>query len=383
MSGRPRLDGRRRSSAAVVAVALLIGACAGNDTGNDTRNDTGSSNGNDVTTAGSGPAAPTSSFEMVPAPSLAGNMLDEPAEMEVAVWLPASYAGTAQRYPVVYFLAGFGESASTSQIGPVLAQLVEAGSAPEMILVGIDGINSLGGSFYVDSPVTGNWAQAIHTDLVSYVDSTYRTLPVPESRGISGFSMGGFGALDLAMRHPDVFGSVYALSPGLFAPGGLEMTEMFADDEVVAEFLDLQAADVDGPGSISGSGALEFSVAYGAAFAPDPDTDFPYVAYPFSEVGAARDEAIWAQWESGYGGVADEVAEFESNWRSLRGIALDYGTEDRYEWIPEGTRFLADQLTARNIPVEVTTYEGGHGPLGPRVEAAMLPFFSAVLVTEG
>jgi pimeloyl-ACP methyl ester carboxylesterase len=238
-----------------------------------------------TSTVADGPPTPTSSFVVVPTPSLAGNMLGEPAEMEVAIWLPASYATTTQRYPVVYFLAGFDESASTSQIGPVLEQLVEEGSAPEMILVGVDGRNSLGGSFYVDSPVTGNWAQAIHTDLVSYVDDNYRTLPTASSRGISGFSMGGFGALDLAMRHPDVFGSVYALSPGLLAPGGLETTEMFDDDEVIASFLELQARDIDGPQAIPGSEALKFSVAYGSAFAPDPDTDFPYVAYPYTEVG--------------------------------------------------------------------------------------------------
>lgn len=383
MSDALRLTRLRRLVAVGVA-AVMIGACGGSDAGN-----AGSAESTAAPTV-QGPATPTSSFVMVPAPSLAENMLGEPAELEVAIWLPASYAATSRRYPVVYFLAGFGESASTATIGSVLERLVDEARAPEMILVGVDGNNSLGGSFYVDSPVTGKWAQAIHADLVGHVDANYRTLPTPASRGIAGFSMGGFGALDLAMRHPDVFGSVYALSPGLFAPGGLETTEMFADDEAITEFLELQAidpatdfdTDMDEPKLVSGSEALRFSVAYGSAFAPDPDTDFPNVAYPYAAVGAPRDQTIWTRWESGYGGVAAEVGEFEDNLRSLRGIALDYGTHDQYEWIPEGTEYLADQLAARAIQAQVTPYEGGHGPIGPRAEEAMFPFFAEVLDIE-
>ena len=323
--------------------------------------------------------SPTSSFVVVPAPSLDDNLLGDPAELEVAVWLPPTYDTSGTRYPVVYFLAGYGESASVATISSVLERLIEHDQAPEMILVGVDGVNSLGGSFYVDSPVTGLWAQAIHHDLVTYIDANYRTLPQSNSRGVAGFSMGGFGAVDLAMRHPDVFGSVYALSPGLLAPGGLEATQMFADDEVVADFLAMQSGAAE---HTTGTADLRFSIAYGAAFAPDPGASFPYVAYPFSSVGSTPDPEIWARWEAGYGGVADEVGEFASNLRRLRGIALDYGTNDQYEWIPDGVVHLADQLARHGITADVTAYDGGHGPVGPRAEAAMFPFFTQVLDVE-
>ena len=321
--------------------------------------------------------SPTSSFAVVPAPSLDGNLVGDPAELEVAVWLPPSYEASTLRYPVVYYLAGYGESASTAGIGSALERLLERGQAPEMILVGVDGINSLGGSFYVDSPVTGMWAQAIHRDLVAHIDANYRTMAHAGGRGIAGFSMGGFGAIDLAMRHPDVFGSVYALSPGLLAPGGLETTQMFADEDVVADVLALQGSDAGDDTTVSAD--LRFSVAYGAAFAPDPEAGYPHVSYPFTELGSARDEAIWAQWEAGYGGVAAEVAEFEDNLRNLAGIALDYGTNDQYEWIPDGVAHLAARLEAHGVPARVSAYEGGHGPIGPRAEAVMFPFFAEVL----
>ena len=162
---------------------------------------------------------PTTEWPVVPAPALADNLVGDPAELRVAVWLPSSYAETDARYPVVYFLAGFGESASDASIGAALEPAIASGAIPAVIVVGASGRNALGGSFYVDSPVTGGWGTAIHRDLVSWIDATYRTIAAPEGRVVAGFSMGGFGAFDLAMRHPDVFGAVYALSPGAITPG--------------------------------------------------------------------------------------------------------------------------------------------------------------------
>ena len=80
--------------------------------------------------------------------------------------------------------------------------------------------------------------------------------------------------------------------------------------------------------------------------------------------------------------MASEVTEFEDNLRNLRGIALDYGTNDQYAWIPDGVAHLADQLEQHGIPVRVSASEGGHGSIGPRAEAVMFPFFAEVLDLE-
>ena len=64
-------------------------------------------------------------------------------------------------------------------------------------------------------------------EVVSFVDSQYRTIAQAESRGISGHSMGGFGALNISMHHPDVFSAVYSFSPGLFDQDGLANSQMF------------------------------------------------------------------------------------------------------------------------------------------------------------
>jgi enterochelin esterase-like enzyme len=316
-------------------------------------------------------------------------LLGDPSEIEVAVETPASYStDAARRYPVVYFLAGYDESPAVASIGTELERLVAAGQAPEMILVAVSGENALGGSFYVDSPVTGRWETAIVDDVVGAIDERYRTLPVPASRGIAGFSMGGYGALALAMAHPDVFGSVYALSPGLFAPGGLAQSQMFADPAVVADVLAGRAElaamgerDVasEVPRAMGRSGDARFSAAYGAAFAADPAGPAPWFRYPVAAPGGPVDLDVWTRWESGFGGLAARVDEARDALLALRGLVIDVGTNDEYAWIPAGAEYLHEQLDRVGVPHQFERYEGGHGPVGPRAGAVMLPFFAEVL----
>jgi len=77
-----------------------------------------------------------------------------------------------------------------------------------MIVVMPNGNNALGGSFYTNSATTGNWDDFIANELVAYIDKKYRTLPRPESRGLAGHSMGGYGTFAVGMRHAgDVYGA--------------------------------------------------------------------------------------------------------------------------------------------------------------------------------
>jgi S-formylglutathione hydrolase FrmB len=101
----------------------------------------------------------------------------------------------------------------------------------------VNGTNKLGGSFYVNSSVTGDWEDFIAQDVVGYVDSNFRTLAQSESRGITGHSMGGFGALNIAMHRPDVFGAVYSMSPGLFDENGLAESQMFENENLIRSFV--------------------------------------------------------------------------------------------------------------------------------------------------
>ena len=151
--------------------------------------------------------------------SLEGNLMKETAAPEVSIYLPPSYASERnRRYPVVYLLHGYTNS-DLGYFGPtgrqlhVIAERVfGAGSAREMILVMPNCMNAYGGCMYSNSVTAGDWEGYIADDLVGYMDSHYRTLATRASRGLAGHSMGGYGTLRIAMKRPDVFSAIYALS---------------------------------------------------------------------------------------------------------------------------------------------------------------------------
>jgi S-formylglutathione hydrolase FrmB len=130
------------------------------------------------------------------------------AEVGFNVCLPPEYSREPQRrFPVVFYLHGYegNESsyldyvkhwrASLAQNGPCLLVFVNGGEA----------------SFFSDAPKGSLSAETmIVKELVPHVDAKFRTLGQPRARSLHGYSMGGFGALKLAFKHADVFGSVVA-----------------------------------------------------------------------------------------------------------------------------------------------------------------------------
>ena len=135
--------------------------------------------------------------------------------VSVCVSLPPSYATSQKRFPTLYFLHGlFENERSWSDRGgaQILDGLWAQGEAGEFIVVLPDG----GKTFYINS-FDGHerYEDFFISELVPWVDRKFRTIAAPPARGISGTSMGGFGALHIAMEHPDVFGSVSAHSAAL------------------------------------------------------------------------------------------------------------------------------------------------------------------------
>jgi S-formylglutathione hydrolase FrmB len=298
-------------------------------------------------------------------------------------------------YPVVYFLPGFGSNSDgTNNFFSVeeLASLMSSGQIKEMIIVVPNGANVLHGSFYANSPVTGNWEDFITKDVVDYIDSNYRTIPKPEGRGIGGHSMGGFGAFNLAMRHPDIFGASYSISPTFFDKEGLANSLMFDREKKASRFLEEEEklAELTNKVAIKKmsdyDGAPGFTMAYGAAFAPNPDAGPPFFDYPYKNVNGQLQiiKPVWDLWQSALGDWPKKIAKYHDNLMSLHGIVIDYGTEDHLTWIPEGSEYLSKQLTEAGIPNTIYSFEGGHSDrLHERLLTVMLPFFSSVLKSPG
>jgi S-formylglutathione hydrolase len=328
--------------------------------------------------------------EKIPAPSLEGNLLGDAAEQYVQIYLPPSYASSVKRYPVVYFLPGFGSDPHGENSyfsAEALAAAMGSGEIMEMIVVEPNGANLLHGSFYVNSPVTGNWEDFIVQDVVGYIDEHYRTIRSRDGRGISGFSMGGFAAINLAMRHPHLFAAAYALSPAIFDQAGLKIPLLFDSDEKQRAML----AHVAELGKLPQDEALDqmsrfeaaagFTLAYGTAFAGSPELKPPFFSLPFVERNGElkRIPEEWERWQNGFGGWEAKIAEHPDGLASLKGLVIDYGSRD-LDWIISGSQYLGKTLEAAGIPHRLLSYEGKHGSqIEERMTQVILPFFSSML----
>ena len=149
--------------------------------------------------------------------ALEGNLEGDAVDRDVFVFLPPSYSKEkSRRYPVVYALHGYSIGAEQWTHEIHVPQAIEGAfalGAKEMIVVLPDSKNIYNGSMYSSSVTTGDFEKYIWHDVVSYIDAHYRTIPNRTSRGLVGHSMGGYGASRIGMKHPDVFGALYIMSP--------------------------------------------------------------------------------------------------------------------------------------------------------------------------
>src|SRR3982751_4073041 len=154
--------------------------------------------------------------------ALEGNLEGDAVDRDVFVFLPPSYSKEpSRRYPVVYALHGYSIGAEQWTHEIHVPQTIEgafAQGAKEMIVVLPDSKTVHNGSMYSSSVTTGDFENFIARDVVSYMDAHYRTIPNRLSRGLVGHSMGGYGATRIGMKHSDVFGSLYIMSPCCLSP---------------------------------------------------------------------------------------------------------------------------------------------------------------------
>lgn len=317
--------------------------------------------------------------------SLENTPTGESAFRRVTIYLPPGYdVEKGRRYPVLYLLHGIVDTDATwtqgkgpwNSLQSVMDLGISRGYFGEMIVVMPNERTNWLGSFYTNSSVTGRWEDFTAFELVRYVDGHYRTLAKAQSRGIAGHSMGGYGALKLAMRHPDVFSAVYAMNPGLigWARELLPDNPAWCTAAASKSFDDL-AKHGEYPSGI---------VTVAQAFSPDPSRPPFYVDLPYKCVDGRTvpSDPAFSEWEANF--LSNMVEVNRAKLLRLRGLRFDSGTEDQYGFIPIEARELSRVLTANGIDHEFEEYNGDHrnrkwGEHG-RLSAEVLPFFSRLLV---
>lgn len=298
--------------------------------------------------------------------SLEGNLEGNPARREVLVFLPPDYGRQkSRRYPVVYALHGYSIGAAQWAQEIHAPQTIEgtlALGAREMIVVLPDSKTVHNGSMYSSSITTGNFEQFVARDLVTYIDAHYRTIPNRTSRGLVGHSMGGYGATRIGMKYPDVFGSLYIMSPCCLAPRAAGPVD--PESEKALEAVKTPADSAKLPFR------LRAQLASAAAWSPNPKNPPLYLDLPVKD-GAPQPEVL-ARWAAN--APLAFVDQYAGNLRRYRGIAIDVGDQDG---LRSGAARLHEVLDNYGIAHTFEIYKGTHtSAVAERFQNHVLPFFS-------
>jgi S-formylglutathione hydrolase len=302
--------------------------------------------------------------------SLEGNLEGDSPDPEVTIYLPPSYAAErARRYPVLYLMHGYGgtDGTWTGRLArlPESADKLAAGSGfHEMIVVMPNAYSLHKGSMYSNSVTSGDWEGYIAHDLVAYMDSHYRTIPDRLSRGLAGHSMGGYGAIRIGMKRPDVFASLYVMSGCCLTAALNPRAEAMTAAEQIRTREDAQkAAQTPGFGS-------SVTLAEAAAWSPNPGNPPLFLDLPMKD-GKVRPEIV-AKWAAN--APLAMIDQYVRNLKQYKAIAIEVGTKDN---LRASNKLLEETMTRFGIAHAYEEYDGDHtNRVAERVEMNVLPFFS-------
>jgi enterochelin esterase-like enzyme len=308
--------------------------------------------------------------------ALEGNLEGDAVDRDVFVFLPPSYAkDKKRRYPVVYALHGYSIGAEQWTHEIHVPQTIEgafAKGSQEMIVVLPDSKTIYNGSMYSSSVTTGDFENFIAHDVVAYMDTHYRTIPNRASRGLVGHSMGGYGASRIGMKHPDVFGALYIMSPCCLSPmtgGGPGPADQIKERAIASE---KKVAAAKSPADLAAQspGFQSAQYATAAAWAPDPKNPPLYFDLPTKD-GLPVPE-IAAKFTANAPLVF--VDQYIGNLRQYCAIAMDVGDQDGLRFDATKLHNILDNYGLANT---FEIYSGTHtSAVADRFQNHVLPFFS-------
>ncbi|HAM37086.1 MAG TPA: esterase [Elusimicrobia bacterium] len=318
-------------------------------------------------------------IESVGSVVLKENALRDPRLRHVPVYLPPSY-GTVRgrRYPVIYCLAGFTSTGRSflnfnpwrENLPERFDRLLAAGRAREAVLVMPDCFTALGGSQYLNSSATGRYEDHVVHELVAFFEDKLSLSRRPAGRAIVGKSSGGYGALMLAMKHPDVFGHAASHSGDMFFEvcyGGdipKFVTALGKYSGSVDRFLKAFLAARDKEGF---DHALVNLTAMSACYSPNPKSRRGFDLPCDCRTGEIVPE-VWARWKA-----LDPVcaaARFRANLKKLKTIFFDCGTRDEFH-LHLGARKFAQALKNLGVRHDYEEHGLGHFDMAERWDRSL------------
>ncbi|MBN9386314.1 MAG: esterase family protein [Chitinophagaceae bacterium] len=312
------------------------------------------------------------------AASIIGNPGGEDAIRRVTIYLPPNYYKSKQHYPVIYFLHGFnGEDSATMdalEINKLLDTAISSKHIRPVIFVLPNSFTKYRGSFYTNSVLTGRWTDYIAKDVVNYIDKRFRTIPNKDSRGISGASMGGNGALKLGMLFPDVFSSVYATTPATLNWSDGINTNIEAFKKLSEIKNDSELLKTDRP---------LLMVDLARTYSPNLNKPPFYADMPAYYIGDSLviDTTAVNKWTANF--ATNMIESHLTALKSLKAIKIDWGRNDAGRHVPVTCLQFSKKLEWYGVHHFAEEYLGGHAEhlegTDGRLYTEILPFFDTYL----
>lgn len=310
--------------------------------------------------------------------ALAENLISLNPVREISVYLPPGYQANGRRYPVIYHIPFGRFMLDDKKVISLFDDAIANKQIGEFILVSGDFSTPDSINFFGNGATTGRWLDHIRRELVPFIDERYRTLTKSSARGISGHFLGGYAALKLAMQHPEIFGSVYAIHPVGTATG--ERSALFIPNwneiHSAKSFSDLKA-----PYSSP-------FVSMAQAYLPNPDRPPFYADFIVEMVDGepVPNQANIRRLRKTFH-LADLVPDHAENLSKLRGIKFNWGRNDANQAHVYGARKLTVLMEDFAISHEAEEH-GGNGwedefTREGRVYRDLLPFFNRHLEFQG
>jgi enterochelin esterase family protein len=328
--------------------------------------------------------------EIVDSRALVGNPLGDPSARRVAVWLPPSYdSAPERRYPVIYWLAGYagtGEQMFAGTpwqpgLGERLDRLAASGAMGEAIVVAPDCFTRWGGAQYLDSFAIGDYETHLVREVVPAIDARFRTVAARGSRAIGGKSSGGFGALVLAMRNPDLVCAVASHAGDM----AFELSAL-PDLPVAARTLRRHggvAGFLRNFESSEKKGAADFTtmmvLAEAGAYSPEPGREHG-VALPFDLDTGEIDWTVWQRWKAW--DPIEMLATHAEALRRMKLIFIDAGTRDEHN-LDLGARIFVRRLQTLGIACEHQEFDDGHRGTAYRYDVSLPKLAATIGATAG
>ena len=315
--------------------------------------------------------------------NFADNKIGVSTVRKMVIYLPPGYLSSTRRFPVIYFLPNPFEDNYRFDFDHRDAQgLFDRGIAEgvikKFILVAVDMNTPLGTSWYVNSSATGNWEDFMIQELVPYIDANFKTLPNRDSRGIAGIFIGGYGAIRFGMRHPDVFGSVYAMHP-VGTGTGVGLSAAIPKWDILADAKSIDDVKKDG-------GTRIFTTMF-QAHLPNPDKPPLFVdLLARQEKGQLSvDAKLMERFRNNFY-LETMIGKYADNLNSLRGFKFDWNRSDaNFDHVYANqafTRKLREYGIAHQAEEYNGTWDDSNWGIDGRFSTEVLPFFARYLVFD-